>query len=453
MLNNYFKIAWRNLIRNKAFSAINISGLALGLACSMLIFLWVHDEKSIDNFHENKKQLFQVYERNFYDGKVDAGYSTQGLLATELKRNIPEIKYTSGFEYIVQPGTLSTAYANGKINKMLGFYAGEDFFKMFSFPLIQGNPQNALNTTSSITISKKIAEQFFGSADNAMNKTILIDNKEEYLVSGVFDNIPATSSLQFDFLLPWQNFVKQNQWVNNWRNTSPSTYVQLNKDVAIHKVEAKIKDFIYNYTPKEKGFYSELALQAFGEKYLYSNFKNGYIDGGRIGYVKLFTLVALFILIIACINFMNLATARSGKRAKEIGLRKVIGAMRSSLIFQFLGEALLITFISIITAIIIALVLLPLFNSLTGKELSLPLNQPAFWLSIAGLLLGTGIIAGSYPALFLSSLSPLKVLKGKMKFGWAPVFFRQGLVVFQFSLSILLIVGMIVIYRQMEPII
>lgn len=450
MFRNYLKIAWRNLIRNKAFSIINISGLALGLACSMLIFLWVSDERAIDHFHENGDRLFQVYERNFYDGKTDAGYATQGLLADELKRNVPEIQYTSGFEYIVSPGTLSTAAVNEKINKALGFYAGEDFFSMFSFPLLRGKAQFSLQSPNSIAISRKMAEQFFGNADNAINKTILIDNREAYTVSAIFENIPAKSSFQFDFLLPWQDFVRQNKWVNNWGNTSPATYVQLKEGSDVNKVQAKIKDFIYNYKGKEPGLKTELALQRFGDKYLYSNFKNGNIDGGRIEYVKLFTVIAVFILIIACINFMNLATARSGKRAREIGLRKVIGAMRWSLIWQFLGEALLITCFSIITALLIAALMLPVFNSLTGKQMALPVTEPVFWLSMLGLLAGTGLIAGSYPALFLSSLDPLKVLKGKLKFGWAPVFFRQGLVVFQFSLSILLIVGMIVIYRQVD---
>ncbi|MFT3747595.1 MAG: ABC transporter permease [Agriterribacter sp.] len=450
MIRSYFKIAWRNLTRNKAFSAINITGLALGLACSMLIFLWVHDEKSIDNFHKNGGKLFQVYERNFYDGKVDAGYSTQGLLADELKRNIPEIQYTSGFEYVVAPGTLSTAEANGKIIKMPGFFAGPDFFSMFSFPLLRGKAQSSLQSPDNIAISRKMAEQFFGSVDNAINKTVLIDTKAEYAVSAVFENLPANSSFQFDFLLPWQVFVKQNKWVNNWGNTSPATYVQLKEGAADNKVEAKIKDFIYNYTEKNKSFYVQLALQPFHQKYLHSNFKDGYINGGRIGYVRLFTIIAVFILIIACINFMNLATARSGKRAKEIGLRKVIGAMRWWLIWQFFGEALLITFFSITTALLIAVLMLPVFNSLTGKQLTLPVTNPFFWLSMLGLLSATGLIAGSYPALFLSSLNPLKVLKGKLKFGWAPVLFRQGLVVFQFSLSVLLIVGMIVIYRQMN---
>ena len=450
MFKNYFKIAWRNLLRNKAFSVINISGLALGLACSMLIFLWVLDERSIDNFHTNGNQLFQVYERNFYDGKVEAGYPTQGLLADELKRNIPEIKYTTGFEYIVPPGTLNTVEANGKINKMQGFFGSSDFFNMFSFPLLQGKPQTSLNAPNSMAISRRMAEQFFGNAEQAINKTIVLDNKEEHSVSAVFENLPSNTSFKFDFLLPWQDFIKQNKWVNNWGNTSPATYVQIKEGSDVNKIQAKIKDFIYNYKGKEPGWKTELALQPFTEKYLYSNFKNGFIDGGRIEYVKLFTMVAIFILVIACVNFMNLATARSGKRAKEIGLRKVIGAMRWSLIAQFLGEALLITFISIITAIVIVLILLPLFNGITGKDLSLPLTKPSLWLSISGLLLGTGLIAGSYPALFLSSLNPLQVLKGKLKFGWTPVFFRQGLVVFQFSLSILLIVGMIVIYRQMD---
>ncbi|MES1216413.1 MAG: ABC transporter permease [Bacteroidota bacterium] len=450
MVKNYFKTAWRNLIRNKAFSTINISGLALGLTCSLLIFLWIQDEKSVDSFHKNGKQLYQVYERNFFDGKVSADYPTQGLLAGELKRAIPEIQYASGYEYASAPGTLSTFEANGKVNKMGGLYAGEDFFSMFSYPLLQGTAQSALNVPGGIAISKKMAENFFGSAEKAFGQLMRFENKDELKVTAVFDNIPANSTQQFDFLRPWVDFVKENQWVNNWGNTDPATFVLLRKEADPEKVESKIKDFIYRYQQKDKSFRVELALQPYAEKYLHSSFKNGYIDGGRIEYVNMFTIVAIFILLIACINFMNLATAQSAKRAKEVGLRKVVGALRSSLIRQFIGEALLLTLIAIIIAISLTAILLPAFNNLTGKQLSLPVGHPLFWAAIAGLLIVTGFTAGSYPALFLSSLNPVKILKSGLKFGAGNTFLRQGLVVFQFTLSILLVVGMIVTYRQMN---
>ncbi len=450
MFKNYFKTAWRNIVRNKTFSAINIMGLALGLACSLLIMLWVNDEKSVDAFHKNKKYLYQVYERNYFDGKVTADYPTQGLLAEELKRVVPEIQYASGFEYASAPGSKNTFEAGEKITKMNGMFAGEDFFKMFSYPLLQGSAITALDEPNGIAISKHMAEYFFGNAANAINKTIRFDNNEDLKITAVFDDVPANSSQQFDFLRTWSDFVKQNDWVHNWGDTDPQTFIQLKPGADAAKVQAKIKDFIYNYRQKDKSFIMELALQPYSEKYLHSNFKDGYIDGGRIEYVNLFSIIAVFILLIACINFMNLATARSAKRAKEVGVRKVIGAMRSTLIAQFVGEAVLLTFISIIIALIIATSALPAFDQLTGKELSLPFNQPTFWFTILCLLFVTGFVAGSYPALFLSSLKPVRVLKGSLKFSWGASFFRKALVVFQFAMSVFLVIAMIVVYEQLN---
>ncbi|MFT3934812.1 MAG: ABC transporter permease [Chitinophagaceae bacterium] len=450
MLKNYFKIAWRNLIRHKAFSAINITGLALGLASSLLIVLWVQDERGIDGFHANNKQLYQVYERSYYDGKIDANYPTPGLLAQELKRVIPEVAYATGIEAAAPQGAFNNFEAGDKVNKMKGSFASTDFFSMFSFPLLQGKKETAIVNVEDIAISRNMAVQFFGSAENAIGKTIRYEDKENLMVTAVFENMPINSSLRFDFLRSWTAFVKTNEWVNNWGNTDPETFVQLRKDANAEQTSAKIKEFIYRYQKKEKAFYTELALQPFSEKYLHGSFKNGKVSGGRIEYVQLFTLVAIFILLIACINFMNLATAQSAKRAKEVGLRKVVGALRSSLTVQFIGEALMLTFFAVTLAMVVVSLLLPAFNNLTGKQLSLPVSQPLFWLGLTGLLLITGIIAGSYPALFLSSLKPAKVLKSGLKFGSSATYFRKGLVVLQFSLSILLIVGMLVIYRQVD---
>jgi putative ABC transport system permease protein len=447
MIRSYLKIAWRSLIRNKKFSAINISGLALGMTCSLLIMLWVQDERRVDGFHVNGRQLYQVYERYYNDGKIYADYPTQGLLADELKRVIPEVRYASAMDY-ASPGTGNTLEAGDKIIKMNGFFAGADFFTMFSYPLLQGQARAALDAPNTIALSRKAAGYFFGSPEKAIGNTIRFDNAEVLQVLAVFENPPANSSMQFDFLRTWVDYVKKNSWVHNWGNTSPVSFVQLRPDADPVKVEAKIKDFIYRYTDRSSGFRTELGLQSFPEKYLHSAFKDGKIDGGRIEYVRLFTLVAIFILLIACINFMNLATAQSAKRAREVGLRKVIGAVRSSLIGQFIGEAMLLTFLSILVALTLAYFLLPAFNALTGKQLSLPVAQPAFWAALSGLLAITGFVAGSYPAFFLSSLNPVTVLKGGLKFSWQSAFFRKGLVVFQFSLSIILIVATIVIYRQ-----
>jgi len=450
MIKNYFKTAWRNLVRNKAFSAINLSGLALGIACSILIMLWVWDERKVDAFHDHGRYLYQVYERNFYDGKVEAGYPTQGLLADELKRNIPEVQYASSYDYASAPGTQSTFEAAGKINKMEGVYVGEDFFRMFSYPLLQGNAQTALTKYESIAISRKMAELFFGNVHEAIGKTIRFENKENLIVTAVFENIPAASSIRFDFCRSWIAYVKQNDWVHNWGNSSPSTFIQLHKDADPEKVQSEIKDFIYRYQPKDPSFVVELALQPYMERYLHSTFRDGKIDGGRIGYVRLFTMVAIFILLIACINFMNLATARSVNRAKEVGVRKVVGAMRPVLVRQFIGEAILLSFISTVLALVLVLLCLPAFNALTGKQLFLPFSEVLFWAALLMLILITGIVAGSYPAFFLSSINPIKVLKSSLKFGSGAVFFRKALVVFQFSLSVVLIVGMIVIYKQMD---
>ena len=376
MFRNYLKIAFRNLFRHKTFSAINILGMALGMACSLLIILWVQDEKAVDGFHVNGKQLYQVYERDHNDGKIDAGYPTQGLLAEELKRVIPEVQYASALDYAAAPGTMNTFESGNKVMKQSGNFAGQDFFSMFSYPLLQGNPKTALSAPAGIAISRKMAEDFFGSPGNAINKTILFDNKEDLKVTAVFENLPAHASRKFDFLRSWTDYVKQNDWVHNWGNTSPDTYIQLYKNADPAKVAAAIKDFVYRYKQKDKGSFTELGLQPYPEKYLHSTFKNGEPDGGRIEYVHLFTLVAIFILLIACINFMNLATAQSAKRAKEVGLRKVIGAFRSSLVSQFLGEAMMLTFFSVILAVILAAGLIPAFNSLTGKQLSIPFAQP-----------------------------------------------------------------------------
>ena len=451
MIRNYLIVAWRNLIRNKAFSSINILGLALGMACSLFILLWVQDERSVDGFHTNGQHLYQVYERQFYDGKVEANYFTQGMLADELKRLIPNIQYASSMEW----PTATTVEAGDKITKMTGTYAGADFFTMFSYPLLQGTTKTALNTPNGISISRRMAEHFFSSPEQAIGQTIRFDNKDNLSVTAVFENVPTNSSQQFDYLRPWIDFVKENKWTQNWGSTDPVTFVQLRADrdgrpADPAKVEAKIKDFVHQYRPKASGFMVELGLQPYTEKYLHANFKNGQVDGGRIEYVRLLSIVAVFILLIACINFMNLATARSTKRAKEVGVRKVVGAVRWALMGQFVGEAMLLTFVAMLVALMLVILLLPAFNQLTGKLVSLPIERPLFWVVLLGFLLTTGLVAGSYPAFILSSLKPVRVLKGSLKFGVGATFFRQGLVVFQFSLSILLIVGTMIIYRQME---
>jgi hypothetical protein len=450
MFGNYCKIAWRSLIRNKSFSIINISGLALGITSSLLILLWVRDERSVDRFHANGARLYQVYERDYFDGKVDASYATQGLLAEELKRVVPEVQYSAEMDYAAAPGTMNTFEVGDKIEKKAGFFAGADFFKMFTYRLLQGNTENALRAPHAIAISRRMAEHFFGSPEKAMGGTLRFDNTEALQVSAVFEDVPSNSSQQFDFLRTWADYVQQNDWISNWGNTSPSTFVLLRPGANPAVVEGSIKDFIYRYRARNEGARTELGLQRYSDKYLHSSFTDGKVSGGRIEYVALFTLVAIFILLIACINFMNLATAQSARRAKEVGLRKVVGAARSSLIRQFIGEAMLLTGLAVLASLMLSSFALPMFNELTGKQLSLPLGDPLFWVALVVLTLVTGVIAGSYPALYLSSLNPVRVLKGRLTFSWGSTFVRKGLVCFQFILSIILIVGTLVIHRQMD---
>jgi putative ABC transport system permease protein len=445
MFKNYFKTAWRNLSRNKAFTAINIAGLALGLTCSLLILLWVLDEYSVDAFHKNNPQLYYVYEKDYENGKVLGSYNTQGLLADELKAKIPQIKCASEIER----STFIGFEAGNKILKKNGVFAGNDFFTMFSYPLIHGTTPALLNGINAIAISRKMAEEFFGSPGNAVGKTIRYANNEDLIVTGVFDNVPANSTIQFDFVRSWEAFMIQNTWAKNWGNRSPSTVIQLQSHANPDKVQTDIKDFIHRYLPTGESRI-ELGLQPYQEKYLHETFSNGSPDGGRIEYVRLFSIVAIIILLIACINFMNLSTARSIHRSKEVGVRKVLGAARFRLIVQFSGEALLLTFFAIAIAVLLTGLLLPVFNWLSGKQIVFPLQQSFFWLWLLCLLIITSLLAGSYPALFMSSLQPIQILKNKMKFGARSIFFRQSLVVVQFTLSIIFIVAMIVIYRQVN---
>ncbi len=449
MFKNYFITAWRNLLRNKAFSVINISGLALGLACSLLIFFWVNDERSVDAFHANNPYLYNVYEKVFADNKIDADYETPALLADEVKKEIPEVQYAVSSDR----NDDYTFRTDNKTLKENGAFAGEDYFKMFSFLLLQGNANTALNNPLAIAISKKMATDFFGSPQAALGKTLQRDYESQwknFTVSAVFDNVPANSTLQFDFVINWQAYYEEHDWMKRWDNSGPLTTIMLRPGANTQLVQTKLKNFLDKFSAESGNNKTELHLQPFSERYLHSNFENGEISGGRIEYVRLFSIIAVFILLIACINFMNLATARSIKRAKEVDVRKVAGALRSSLIKQFLGEALLLVLFAVIVALLLIILLLPLFNNITGKQIIMPVTHFNFWLQLIIITVVTACIAGSYPALFLSSFSPVKVLKGTLKFGISTTLFRKGLVIFQFALSIILIIATIVVSKQIN---
>ncbi|MGM9506665.1 ABC transporter permease [Larkinella sp. GY13] len=445
MFRNYLKIAWRNLKRNKTFSLINILGLALGMACSLVILLWVQDERAMDRFHANDARIYRVMENQAWAGQdVSTTPSTPGILAENLKKDFPEVEKAAMMTW--EQNILLTV--GNTFGKEKGRFASGDFLTIFSFPLIQGDARTALARPDGIVISEKLAQKYFPHQD-ALGKVIRVDNTDDMMVTGVMAEVPENSSLKFDYLISWERFVKYNAWVKEWGNNGPRAFVLLSAKADPDKVSAKIKDYIKQKTNKQTNNI-ELFLQKSSEAYLHSNFKNGQLDGGRIEYVRLFIIVAVFILVIACINFMNLATARSVKRAKEVGVRKVVGAERGSLMGQFVGESLLISFLSLFVAVLVVALTLPIFNELTEKHLTFQFADPFFWLVLLVLTLITGLVSGSYPALFLSSLKPVVVLKGVLKFKPSATIFRKGLVVFQFSLSIILIVGMIIIYRQIQ---
>lgn len=447
MIKNYIIVAFRNLWKNKGFSAINILGLSMGMACSLLILLWVKDEKAVDAFHKNGNNLYYVYERNHLGGKIETYYWTQGPLAEVLKKEIPEIKAATPFSW----PSVSTFTVGDKILKQNGYSADNDFFSMFSYPLLEGQASEALNSPNSISISRKMAVDFFGSASAAIGKTIRYENKKDFTVKAVFEDLPSQVSTPFDYIISWTAYLEDNGWAKDFESVDPRTVIQLREGANVVAVEKKIKFILDKFnTELGKDNRIELGLQKFDQYYLHSEFKNGYPVSGRIIYVRLFSLVAIFILVIACINFMNLTTARSVKRAKEIGVRKVLGALRSLLIPQFIGEAVLMAIIAMMGALIIAGLALPAFDQLTGKQITLPFNQFSFWISITGLCFLTGIFSGSYPAFFLSAFNPIQVLKGTLKSGTGAVWFRKGLVVFQFVLSIVLIIATILISRQIR---
>ncbi|SFD16279.1 duplicated orphan permease [Chitinophaga sp. CF118] len=447
MLRNYMKIAYRNIVRNKTFSVINILGLALGIASSILLLLWVQDELHMGKQYANMDLLFRIMENEIADGRVVTDEDTPGVLADELKRQFPEITYAAGIssneDHVLSVGE--------KITRQSGCFVGADWFKMYSIPLLAGTSESALNEPNNIAISRKIAEAYFKDPHVALGKVIRFDNNTDYKVMAVFENLPHSSTDKYDFLLNWDVYLKKEPWLNVWENGGPGTRILLKPQADAEKVNAKLKTFLKGRNQDiNSSFNIELFLQPETDSYLYSNFKNGHRDGGRIEYVRLFIFVAAFILLIAGINFTNLATARSIKRAKEVGVRKAVGAERFSLIWQFMNEALLMTILAAVLAILGVWLSIPFFNQLTDKQLSLPTNDPGFWALLLVIVIVTTALSGSYPALFLSSIRPVRVLKGTLKIGSGVTLFRRGLVVFQFVLSVLMIVGTVVVYQQLK---
>ena len=443
MLKHNLLVLYRNFIRAKSYFLINLIGLSTGLVCTLLIYLWVRDEFQMNQFHEKDAQLFEVMEHQQYADEIMTTTSTPGILAESLKEEFPEVQYAVTTTWI-NKYTLSNKDHN--VNAK-GYHVGKDFFQIFSFPLLQGDPSQVLQDKLGMVISQDLAKKLFGTEKNAIGKMVEFQHEKTFQVTGVFEETPLNSSVQFDFVMSFEEFKDNNKWVLQWGNNGPSTYLILQEGTDAKAFEAKIKDYIKG---KEKDSHVTLFLQPYSDRYLYGRFENGQQAGGRIEYVQLFSIIAAFILMIACINFMNLSTARASRKAKEVGIKKSIGAQRSSLIYQYISESMVTALVSFFVAWIVVWIFLPQFNLITGKKIVLTLTDPELLLWFSGITLFTGLIAGSYPALYLSGFKPAAVLKGEMKGSLGELWARKGLVVFQFFLSVILIVSVIVIYKQIQ---
>jgi len=451
MFLHHLKIIWRNLLRDRQFSLINLIGLTTGFVGALLIFLWVIDELRIDRFHENDQQLFQVMQEYPTPKGVTVVDWTPALLASTLKEELPEVKHTTVVKSgVFDNGIITYGDKHLRVNAKL---SNTDFFDVFSYPLLQGDIEHALSNKLSVLISEKTAIDLFGTIDNVIGETIDWEKKGYYdyigtfTVEGVFEDAPTHSSEDFDIVFNSDYYLEVGSpSTYSWNNNPVATYVVLRKGADIDVLNAKITSLIQS---KNEANENKFFLKKYSENYLYGNYENGKQAGGRIEYVRLFSFIAFLILLIASINFMNLSTARASNRMNEIGVKKTLGASRASLITQFISESLVFSVIALGLALCIIVLLLPQFNQVTGKELSVNLDWKVI-LIFFGITLLTGLLAGSYPAFYLSGFKPVTILKGKLITSFGEEWTRKGLVVFQFMVSATLIATVIIIYQQMQ---
>ncbi len=443
MLKNYFKIAIRHIRKNKGFSLLNMLGLSLGLCCALLILLWINDELSYNKFNKKYDSLYQVMENHNYDGKIYTFAATPGQLASALKSEFPEVKRTTRMGW----GERWLFTLKNKPVFENGNFTDPDLFKMFSFEVISGDENNLLPDKRSLVITKKMADKYFGD-EEAVGQYLKINDTSEFKVTAVIKDPPLNSSIRFSWLASFKIFEEQNTWWNDWSTNGMITYVELSQGSDADIFNKKIEGYLM---AKDKESSAKPLLMPMKDWRLRSNFEEGKQAGGRIEYVRLFGVIAILLILIACINFMNLATARSEQRAREVGVRKVMGAQRSGLMTQFLGESVVMSFISMFVAGVLVLLFLPSFNELVGKKLEISFQDPVLWLSLCGIALLCGILAGSYPAVFLSSFKPVSIFRGlRISKAAGVVAFRKGLVVTQFVISITLIISTVVIYKQLQ---
>ena len=450
MLINHFKVAIRSLINQRGFSIINILGLSVGLTCSLLMLLWVQNQWSFNRFHSNVDDIYQVRcNVQFGGGGIQTWSGLPYPYGTALDTEFPAVKDVAVTTY--QRTALFTI--DQEKGKERGIFADEALFRIFDFPIIQGNPQKVLSDINNIMISEKVAKKYFGNLwQSSLGETIQVDNEDTYQVSGIFADIPTNSSLRFDYIIPFKKILSYNTTLpENYGDYNFPIYAQLQPNADTKAIADQLIAYLTNkladshYSPAEG-----IILQPFKDIYLNGKFKNGKVAGGKIEFVRLFFIAALFILFIACVNYMNLATARSSKRAKEVGIRKSIGARRGSLIAQFFTEALLMSGISVLLAVNFVHLLLPWFNDLANTQIIAQFNQPIFWLLIGVVFLLTTLLSGSYPSFLLSSFDINKVLKGELSTGLSAVKLRKGLVIFQFLISAVLIMGAVCMRQQMH---
>jgi predicted permease len=445
MFKTNLKIAWRNLLKDKQFTILNVLGLSAGLACALLIFLWVSDELSYDKFFANDDRLYKLMERRNNNGDIFYSEESSGRLSDAVKQTVPGVEYAAA---VAPPGWFpqNTLSSNEKNIKANGQYAEKDYFNIFSFPLIDGNRNDVLANNNSIVLSDELAIKLFGTTSNVIGKAVSFDHDTTFFVSGVFKKMPVNSSQQFDFVLSFDYFRTIKDWVTNWHNTGPLNYVLLKNGVDVNAFNRSVESIVSKNCDDTS---RKVFAMKFSDVYLHNNYNGNTQSGARIEYVNLFTILAIFILVIACINFMNLSTAKAARRFKEVGIKKVVGAARKQLVVQFLAESFLLTLFAMLFAVAIAVLLLPAFNALTEKTMTLNFTSQMIIVIIAITLI-TGFLAGSYPALYLSKFNPLTILKGRLHTSAAELLSRKGLVIFQFTLSTILIVAVFIIYQQIQ---
>lgn len=445
MFKNYFKTAWRNLMKNKGFSFINITGLAIGMAAAILIFLWIQNEMRRDTQYPKSARLFMMFNRDKFSGESWAWNSTPMIMGPTIKQNYPEVE-----DAVRVRNETYLFTVNDKKLIEDGFVVDSGFLDMFDFPMVYGNSTKALAGNYNIVLTEKLAKTLFGN-ESAMGKTIRVDSNDVFTVSGVMKDLPNTTTFKFDYLLPFTYLYKLKQDDNAWDDNQLNTYVLLKQNASQNAFNAKVKNITIDHT-KNAGLPSTTQVFSYpvSKTYLYGKSENGQLVGGRIDTVRLFGIIAAFILLIACINFMNLSTARSEKRAKEVGIRKAVGAQKFSLIAQFIAESILLALLAGVIAVLVVQLVLPSYNTLVDKQLYLDWGNLYFWLELVAFIVFTGVIAGSYPAFFLSSFRPIKVLKGTFRAARAVINPRKILVVLQFTFAIILIISTIIILHQIR---